>query len=382
MSETVVRSAARVNAGSRSPLVRALAFTVATLALVGAAPVAQAERALVLQPLGNLDDDERDRVEDAIHEALNTLSFTPMSEGVSLTAVEEREIPESANEFQALAEMQRCEWVIVSTIRPVDEKSYVLKLRVGSRAGTRVDELEFEVRRSREAPRLVEVLRVMLRPQGMGTDGAQFAGQDAVAREAEAAAQTQEDAASQAAREREEAEARARAEAEARDRAAREAAEQAAWSGRERYGRPQRMMVQGSLGIYGILNPPTGATGGGVADITGRFGYAVAPGLEIRAGLGAVFGAAGGVDLFAGAAYFFSPFKHLKLHIGATAELGLFGMVTGHKGAGFLFRMAPAIAWHVTDKVWLEADIPSFAIRTAGSGVALLGGEVRVGTRF
>src|SRR5512139_3095654 len=133
MSETVVRSAVRVNAGSRSHLVRALAFTVAALALVGAAPVAHAERVLVLQPLGSMDEDERDRVEDAIHEALNTLAFTPMTEGVSLTPDEERAIPESANDFQALADLQRCDWVVVSTIRPVDAGGYVLKLRVGSR---------------------------------------------------------------------------------------------------------------------------------------------------------------------------------------------------------------------------------------------------------
>ena len=374
MSEIAVAPCARVNSRSRFSAPRIPAFTLglaasfAAAALAFAAPVAaQGNRVLVLAPLGQVSDDERDRVEDAIHEALIALHFTPMTEGVSLTPDEERAIPETANDMLALAEMQRCDWVLVPTIRP-EEGGYLLNLRAGSRSLVRVESIDSEVRRSREPERLGELLRALLRPEGLGADAARLSGQDATARAAESAHVDEE------ARARAEAEARARAEAEAREREAR--------STRERYGRPDRKVVLGSIGGLAILNAPPNATGGGIGTVALRFGYAVAPGFELRAGLGGVFGAAGGVDVFAGGAYFASPFTHAKVHLGAILEVGLFGSVTGHRGAGFLLRVGPTIAWHATRSLWIEATVPSFELRTAGNAVALLGGELRLGTRF
>jgi hypothetical protein len=367
-----------------------LRFSVMLLALVALHGTARAERVLVLEPLGNADEDLRDDVQDALFTALRTLAFEGVTEGTEAT--DAHATPEDANDFRALADLQRVQWVVLPRVRP-RAGGYELTVRVGYAAGSRIEDLTFEVARAREQDRLVEVLRAMLRPEGLGTEdrmrlsGPDTAGNAAqtaadaeaarLAAEREAAAQTEAERLAREAAEREAFEARERERAEA------EAAN--AWESRERYGQPLKLAISGGLGVRGILNPPNNATGGALASLDFRFGWAVlesVPGFELRFGAQAIFGATGGISLFGGAAYLFSPFETAKVHLGATAELGMFYATTGNRAASFLVRLGGMASWHVTDKVWLETILPSFEIFSANGGIVTLGLSVAVGTRF
>lgn len=249
----------------------------------------------------------------------------------------------------------------------------------------------------------------MLRPEGMGDAAARFAGADEAAatldasqaaaiaqREAEAAAAASAAAAQAQTEEAERArlaaaeeerlaeEARQRAEFEGREQDLATADAATRWANRERYGRPNRMMVSGGLGLVGILNPTPGADGGLVGQLQGRFGYSVldVPGLEIRGGLDIAFGATGGFALTGGAVYLASPWRDARVHIGGGLEVGYYQAVTGNRVPQLIVRAEAIVSWHATDKLWLEAALPSFSLLSANGGVLTLGGAIRAGTRF
>lgn len=389
-----------VNAGR---LLRVLAFTIAGLLPWLPASAARAERVLVLRPLGDAPEEQREVVERAMQSALDALSFDVVLESET-TRPEERVAPESANDYRALGELMRCDYVLASRVTFVTG-GYMVRLGVGYAPRTRAEPLSFEVRAVREHDRWVEVLRAVLRPEGIGDAATRFAvrdeaaialeAQQAEARAAEQARrQAEEDARRQAeeqaareaeeARQREAEEARQRQEFENREgeRAADE--ETRAWEGRERYGRPKRMMALGGLGFGGILNPPNGARGGMIAELEGRFGYSFPdiPGFELRGGLDIVFGATGGMALTGGAVYLASPWQRAPVHVGGGLELGLYQALSGNRVPQMMLRAEGIVSWHAAPKVYLEAAIPMLTVLSANGGVLTAGFSLRAGTRF
>ena len=363
-----------------------LRFSVMLATLIALTGTASADRVLVLEPLGNADEDVRDDVHDALFTALRGLSYEAVGEGTEAT--DEHATPEDANDFRALAELQRVQWVILPRVRP-RTGGYELVLRVGYAGASRVDEITVEVARAREQARLADVLRALLRPEGLSQeDRMRLEGADPEGDAAQAAADRE-------AAEREAAE-RARAEQEERERAEREAFEQRereraeqeaenARNNRERYGTPGRFSIAGGLGVQPILNGPPNATGGTLATLDFRFGFIPKrtwPGLEVRVGAQAVFGATGGLSLFGGAAYLFSPWEDAHVHLGPTVELGMFYATTGNRTASFLVRPGFMASWHINEKIWLEGILPSLNIYSANGGIVTLGFSVGVGTRF
>lgn len=385
-------------------LLRVLAFTIAGLFPWLTPSAAKAERVLVLRPLGEAPEAQRAVVEQAMQSALDALSFEVVLEAAT-TRPEERVAPESANDFRALGELMRCEYVLASRVTFV-EGGYRVRLEVGYAPRTRAEPLDFEVRAVREHDRWVDVFRAVLRPEGSGDAATRFAVRDqaaiaieaeqADARAAEEARRQAEQAArgeaeAQAAREAEEAqatreaeEARQREEFEARERA--HAAEEAAsaWNRRERYGRPQRMMALGGFGLGGILNPPSGARGGMIAEIEGRFGYSFPdiPGFELRGGLDIVFGATAGLALTGGAVYLVSPWQDAPVHVGGGLEVGIHQALSGNRVPQMMLRAEGIVSWHAAEKVWLEAAVPMLTVLTANGGVMTAGFSLRAGTRF
>jgi len=390
----------RVNA---RPAFRVLRFTVlaavAFLAL-GARP-ALADRVLLLRPVGSAPLEQRTVVEASLRSALEGLAYDVVLESEqSGGASDEGAAPEDANDFRAMADLARCEFALAPSVAFI-EGGYRLTLRVGYAPRTRLETLTVEVRAAREHDRLVEVLRAVLRPEGMGDAQSRFTGPDPLAAEAEArqreidaARQAEEDArraAEEEARQQAEADAareaeerRQREELEAREREAHATEENDAWENRERYGLPERMTLLAGLGFGGILNAETGAHGGAIASIGARFGYSISsvPGLEIRGGLDFVFGATGGMTLSGGAVYLASPFRTTPLHFGGGLDLGFHQAFTGNRVPQFVVRAEAIANWHAAENVWLEAAFPVFSIYSANSGIVTLGFTLRAGTRF
>lgn len=386
---------------------RVLSFTIAMLAGLcsGLAP-ARAERVLVLSPTGDAPAAQRQVVESSIRTALEALSFDAVFESESQVA-SEAAAPENANDFRALGELLRSQYVLAPQVS-FEPGGYTLTLRVGYAPRTRLETITVQVRAVREHDRLVAVLRAVLSPDGMGNAQQRFAGPDPDAaalessaaeerarREAEEAAAA---AAAEQARQAEEAErqrladeeaarqaeeARQREEFEAREHDLAETDAATRWRNRERFGRPMQG-VSGGLGMAGVLHSTPGAQGGMVAMLQGRYGHGIesVPGLELRAGLDIVFGATGGFDLTGGAVYLASPWRDARVHIGGGLDLGYYQAVTGNRVPQLLVRAEAVVAWHATDKLWLEASLPSFTVLSANGGVLTLGMSIRAGTRF
>lgn len=394
-----LQSPRRVNAW---PTLCGLLFTL--LGLVFALPTASAERVLVLRPAGGGEPAARDAVASALGSALEMLSYEAVLESVAMPG-EAAAAPEGANEFRALGEFLRCDWVLEPRIT-FGEGGYRLELRVAYVPRTRLEVIAADVRAAREQARLVELLRLALRYDGVPMDLGQVDGiptlpVDAAALEVEARLAAERDAA--AAAEREAAE-RAEQERLAREaEAARLAEEQAQrdallenetdhqeaeaaerWNARERYGVGDRRVAMGGLGMMGILNPPSRARGGMLAELEGRFGYSFpeVPGLELRGGLDIVFGASAGFGLTAGGVYLANPWERQKVHIGGGLELGFYEALTGNRGPQFLVRTEALVTWHATDGLWLEAALPVFTVLSANGGVMTMGMAVRAGHRF
>ena len=82
-----------------------------------------------------------------------------------------------------------------------------------------------------------------------------------------------------------------------------------------------------------------------------------------------------------GAAYLASPFT-TPIHLGATVEVGVLGVVTGNRSASFSARASALVAWNFVGSWYLEASLPELQYLTASGGALALGASVRLGTRF
>ncbi|HJL46675.1 MAG TPA: hypothetical protein RMG45_12585, partial [Polyangiaceae bacterium LLY-WYZ-15_(1-7)] len=170
-------------AAALHPATPLLGLAAALLVLLAAAP-ASADRVVLLRVTGEGTVEQRDLIEDQVAAAVRALAHDAVTEAGALQADAE-EVPETANEMRAVAELQNARWVVVPIVHDMGERGYWLRLRVGYAPETRSEELDAEVRRSREEPRLVELLQAMLRPEGLSEDGLALAGEDLEAREAE-----------------------------------------------------------------------------------------------------------------------------------------------------------------------------------------------------
>ncbi len=372
------------------------------IALIGAgvlaATPAKADRVVVLPPTtsggtGGASQEELDRIEERVAEAVRTLSHEAVTEA---GATEVRGAPpETANEMRAVAELQNATWSIVPVVHDHHARGYYLTLRVGYAPSTRVEELDAEVRLSREDDRLVELLQAMLRPEGLSDDGVALAGEDRTARLAEGiaerdaeeqarldeAARLEREAAEEAEREREAREAREAAEREA---AEREANEAHAFETRDRYGVADgRMMLQVGGGVRGLVKTGAGGTGGALGSLALRVGrgFESLPGFELRAGVEYDFGSASAIALFAGGVYLASPFT-FPLHLGASIEVGFFQSVSGNRVPNFMARVSAIAAYNVTNKFYAELSVGELQYLSANGGALALGAEIRLGTRF
>lgn len=366
-------------------------FVVALFAL-GLTSIASADRVVVLPAAGDVPEEARDDIEDAVATAVQALSHEALTEGARGEA---GAMPQTANEMRAIAELQNAQWTIVAVIHDYTDEAYWTTLRVGYAPEGRVEELDAEVRRSNEPFRLRTLLQALIRPEGLGEDGFSLAGEDVAARAAEAnALSADEEAARLAAEEaaRLAAEEEARLAEEEANRLAAEAAAEAeaeanaehAFENRDRYGVADGLtLVEVGFGFRPLLSTGNGGNGGSLGSIELKLGrgFTGLTGFEVRGGLDFIFGAASAITLHAGAAYLLSPFT-APLHIGGTVEVGLFQAISGDRGPGFLVRASALVTYNLTGGLYVEGSLPEFMYITNGGGAISLGVSARLGLRF
>jgi len=377
-----------VNPRSRSVRTKWLAFTLVAVGVAAPARPASADRVVILSTQGDAPPEVIDHIEDAVAQAVLDAGHEAVGEAWATTA-DAQEIPTDPNEMRAVAEIQGAEWLLIPTVLATAEGAYTLRLRAGYAPETRVEQIEVEVRASRERARLMEVVAALLRPTGLGEDAQRLSGDDARAREAEAAAaavQAGEDVpdegAPEAPVEGEEGEAEARAAFADREQERAEAEERARWEGRERYGDPP-WVVLGGLGVRPLVAHGSGQ-GGAIGVIDAELGWAVSgvTGLEIRGGLELDFGAINALAVTAGAVYLASPFADAPVHLGAGLSIGLVGAWSGAKGAGFQISAAAMASWRFAGKWYLEGSLPEITYLTNGGGGLGIGLSARIGVRL
>ena len=373
-------TASFVNRRSRSRRLGGRAFTVVALGLWLLASPAGADRVVVIGARGEAPPEAIDAIDDAITQAVVDVGHEAVSEAWATDAAED-ELPSDPNEMRAVAEIQNAGWLVIPTVLGTSPGAYTLRLRVGYASATRVEELEVEVRASRERARLMEVLGALLRPAGLGDDRALLAGEDTRAREAEAgAAAVGAEVPVDAQTEAGEAEAREAFEQREQDRA--DAEESARWESRERYGDPRWVILAG-LGVRPIVAHDAGQGGAiGVVDLELGWALSGVKGLELRAGLELDYGAINALAITAGAVYLASPFADAPVHLGAGLAIGLVGAWSGAKGAGFQIDAGAMASWRFSGKWYLEGTLPELTYVTNGSGAFGIGMSVRLGRRF
>ncbi|MEM7609461.1 MAG: hypothetical protein AAF411_29290 [Myxococcota bacterium] len=366
-------------------------------ALVLSAASASADAVLVLPASGDGPAEAQAAITRAVADAAASLAHQVSTEPAGDA------IPQTANELRAIGELRSAEWVVVPIVHDFGEQSYWTTLRVGYVPAARVEELDAEVWRAAEGPRLTALLRAMLRPEGLSEDGFQLAGEDTEGRrlEADAARIAEEEArraAEEAAAERrrqeaeaEEARRRAEEEAEAARLAAEEErrrAEEAAaraYEERDRYGVADGlMMVQVGGGFRSLVSTGDQRSQGGTlgtVELTFGRGFSGLPGLELRGGVDVIYGAASAFTLRIGAAYLVSPFR-FPLHFGAEVQGGLFASLSGDRGAGALIGASALVAYNPVGRLYLELSVPGFQWISTGGGAVALGASLRAGLRF
>ena len=343
------------------------------LAALLSAGTARADRVVVLRATGDAPTLELERIEDAVVEAVRQLHHEALTESAAGFDMAADALPETANEMRAIAELQRAQWVVVPIVHDHGQRAYYLTLRVGYAAQTRVEELDAEVRRAHENRRLEEILRAMLRPEGLGDEALSLAGEDAEGRQVEAEAEEE------ARRQAEEEARRQAAEREAAERARRE---QEAFEHRDRYGTADGLnLVQLGLALRPLLL--SGGDGGVLGTFALRIGrgFEGLDGFELRGGIDFTFGAAAGLSIFGGAAYLFSPWT-TPLHLGASVELGLFRATTGNRRAAFMGRVSAVLAYNLAGGFYVEASLPELMYLSSGGGALSMGVAGRAGVRF
>ena len=383
-----------VNHGYRSPRwVRPLVTAVALLAALGSSPV-KADRVVVVPVSGEAPTETLETIEDHIADSIRALSHEALTEARAVD-VDHAAVPETANEMRAIAELQNAAWAVIAVVRSNSEPAYWLTVRVAYAAESRVEELEVEVRRSREADRLREVLQAMLRPEGLSDDGLALAGEDIAGRESDQNASSAADAEAQRQAEEEarrQAEEEAQRQAEEEERAAQEAAtaeerarlEQEAFENRDRYAVADGLnMIHAGVGFRPLVLTGAQGTGGILGTVEFRYGrgFEGLPGFELRAGADIVFGAAGAFSIFGGAAYLFSPFT-TPLHIGASVEVGFFQTLSGQRSPAFMGRASAVVSYNLGGSWYIEGSLPEVMYLSAGGSALSLGISARLGVRF
>lgn len=384
----------------------------AACVVLGGPSRALAERVVLYPVTGNADPDRLDQVGDALEASIRRVGHTrvPTPGGIAAAA------PTTSAQMEGIGLSAQARYVVVPSIEPLPGQ-YRLHLVVGHDGN--VEELLVNVLLGEEAARLDDVLRSMLRPEGLGEDALRLSGiesdEERAAREAreraqrEAEARAAADAEAQRAaeaqrtaeeEERRRAEEAAQHEREAAEQAAREAAErqqreQDAWEHRPQLGSDgASVLMIGVLGaglapvgtsgpqpMGGTVRPPTGVIGVGV--IQARFGHALegTGGLELRGGLDVMLGGTSGIGLLVGASYQLTPFA-LPLHLGAVIEVGVNFLVTGPQDAGFVGRLSAIASWAPIEHLSIEVSLPELGYLSNGPGAVTFGASARVGYRF
>lgn len=396
------------------------AFTVATTLLFASAPsLAHAEGVVLYPVMGSADHDALDEVEAALAASLVRVGHRRVNTPGGIRAAR----PTTSAQMEGVGTAASARYVVLAEIEPLPGQ-YRLHITVGHDG--HVEELLVNVLRADEATRLDDVLRSMLRPDGLGADALRLSGvetdadrqareaaerarlqadelarREAAARELEAALARTQAAEAEAEQARlAEAERARQAEAEAQAAAARAEAERAnqaetAWSNRPVLGHDGPWVVMaGVLGgglvplgtsgpqpVGGTARPPQGVLG--VGAVQARAGYALAGtgGLELRAGVDVLFGGTTGLSLLAGASYQFTPFVE-AIHIGAVLELGVNFLFTGPRDAGFVARLSAIASFELAPHITLEVSLPELGFITNGPGALMFGASARVGYRF
>lgn len=399
-------------AGSRSHL-GASTLVLALLACLLAMPtLAHAERVVLYPVAGDADQDALDEVEDAIEASLRRVGHSRAPTPGGITAAR----PTTSAQMEGIGTSAQARYVVVASIEPMPGQ-YRLHLVVGHDG--RVEELLVNVMRAEEAARLDDVLRSMLRPEGLGEDALRLSGietdEDRARREAEEAARREAEA--QAARDaaaQQDAEARRLAEEEARRHAEeeaqreRDAAEQArreeeerraneasAWDRRPQLGSDGATVIMiGALGgglapvgtsgpqpSGGAVRPPTGVIGIGM--IQARVGHALSGtgGLELRGGIDILLGGTSGLGILVGASYQLTPFT-APIHLGASLEIGVNFLFTGPQDAGFVGRISAIASFMPVEHLSIEVSLPELGYLSNGPGAVSFGASARIGYRF
>ena len=318
-----------------------------------------------------------DELSKQFEETIKALGHTPMSEAHSATGP----LPETANEMVAIAEIQGAQWVVAPILSP-SEQAVWLTLKVASVEGPRLEEIDSEVRDSRRAVRLKELLGAMLRPSGLGESADQLAGEDQAAREAEEAAEAKRIASEEEIAHREELQ---RLQDEEQKNKEQEQAIQPIVEpppSPDLADAPQakRWMIQVGGAVRPLLRSFAPGTLGAV-ELRFERSFDRIPQLRLRGGVDVVFGSAKAIAVHAGVAYFYSP-HGLPLDFGGAVEVGMFQALSGNRVPSFSVRVAPTIAWNVSPKFSLEAAIAEIGVLSANDVVITLGFSLRGGFRF
>ncbi|MCC6874442.1 MAG: hypothetical protein IT378_09085 [Sandaracinaceae bacterium] len=368
-----------------------LAFTLAALAPA----VAHADRVLLYPVGGRADEDRLETVEQSLATILR-------EQGHTLVPPSDRRAPASSQAMEQVAAAAQAVYVVTADIEPMPGQ-YRLHVLVYYRPAGRLEELLVGVLLVDEQSRLRDVLRSMVRPEGLGDDAvrltgieetaeqraareaaerARLEGEERARREAEERARAEEEARrradEEAARQREDEERRAR---EAREREEREGRARNAWNDRVRYGTDGPWLLQ--LGAGGRYIGAFAGQGGGLFDVTARVGrtFDGVDGFELRGGLDVTTGAVTGIAIHAGAAYLGSVFVE-PIYLGVAGEIGVFFALTGARNVAFSARIGPVLAWRPLPHLYFEVSAPELGLLTAGSGALGIGGSLRVGYRF
>ena len=358
---------------------------------LAAAQTARADRVVLEPPNGTAVQERLDEVADALGVAIRAaghevVPVPPLGPGLPAAP-----LPTTADEVRNIARQQAAQYVMTATVTPMPGQ-YRLLLRVGYAPIGRVEELEVNVVEAEEPVRLADIVRSMVRPEGLGDDAVRLAAGDAEA-EARIEAERQRLAAEERARREEEERARAaREEAQRREllererqrTAEREAREREAWANRERYGvGPRPWIVLAGLDVRSLLAHPSERSGGFFGGVELRGGYAIpgVPGLEARAGIDVIFGAISAFTVTVGGVFLASPFSQ-PIFIGGGGDLGLFVGTTGARAVGFTARGGPMISWRGGPRFYVEGTVPELTYITASGGALAIGLSARAGVRF
>lgn len=399
-------------ARSRSSLAASTLVLVALGWLVAMPSQAHAERVVLYPVTGDADQDALDALEDALEASIRRVGHTRAPTPGGVTA----QRPSTSAQMEGVALSATSRYVVLPRMEPMPGQ-YRLHLVVGHDG--RVEELLVNVLRNDEAARLDDVLRSMLRPDGLGEDALRLSGVESddervareaaerARREAEETARREEEArraAAAASAADEEARARAaeeeRAAREARESAEREAQERQAredqaWERRPQLGSDGATVVMvGVLGgglapigtsgpqpTGGEVRPPTGVIGVGM--VQARVGHALegTGGLELRGGVDVMFGGTTGLGVLVGASYQLTPFA-APIHLGAMLELGVNFLFTGPRDAGFVGRVSAIVSWAPIEHLSIEVSLPELGYLSNGPGAVSFGASARVGYRF